>query len=211
MKAAEHAYNTLRASIIDGTYAPGSRVTEQEVSAAAGVSRTPVREALQRLEAEGLLSFAAHQGAVVSNWSHRDADDIFELRAMLEGYAARLAAKRASQNDIEALRQLATEQSLEAKNRSKGYIERIADLNSRFHQRLQLAAASSKLQTLLGSLSSAPLVFQTFRDYATEDLSRSARHHMELVDAIESGDEDWACAVMNAHVMAARQVFNARH
>ncbi|MFK8021821.1 MAG: GntR family transcriptional regulator [Pseudomonadales bacterium] len=211
MKAAQHAYNTLRASIIDGSYPPGARVTEQEVSAAAGVSRTPVREALQRLESEGLLTVTAHQGAVVASWTHSDADDIFELRVMLEGYAARLAAQRASKEDIVELRQLASAQSNEAKKHSAGYMERIADLNNKFHERLQQAAASSRLQAMLATLSSAPLVFQTFRDYTRDDLNRSARHHVELVDAIESGDGDWAYAVMCAHVMAARRVFNAKH
>jgi DNA-binding GntR family transcriptional regulator len=211
MKAAQHAYNTLRASIIDGSYPPGTRVTEQKVAASAGVSRTPVREALQRLEAEGLLSFIPHQGAVVTSWSHRDAEDIFELRAMLEGYAARLASERASDADIEKLRRLASQQSLEAEERSVGYLERIADLNSQFHQRLQLAAASTRLQTTLTTLSSAPLVLQTFRDYSSEDLTRSAHHHRELVEAIESRDGEWAAAVMRAHIMAARRAFNAKH
>lgn len=211
MKAAQHAYNILRAAIIDGTYPPGERVTEQEVSATAGVSRTPVREALQRLEAEGLITVTAHQGAVVASWDQGDADDIFELRVMLEGYAARLAAQRASKEDLVELRQLATKQSKEAKKRDAGYIERIADLNNQFHNRLQQAAASSRLQTMLATLSNAPLVYQTFRDYARDDLNRSARHHMELVEAIEAGDGNWAYAVMCAHVMAARRVFNAKH
>lgn len=211
MKAAQHAYNTLRVSIIDGSYPPGTRVTEQEVAALAGVSRTPVREALQRLEAEGLLSFVPHQGAVVTSWSPRDAEDIFELRAMLEAYAARLASERASEEDIADLRQLALQQSLEAEERSDGYMERISDLNTQFHQRLQQAAASTRLHATLTTLSSAPLVLQTFRDYSNEDLNRSARHHTELVEAIESRDGDWAAAVMCAHIMAARRAFNAKH
>lgn len=211
MKAAEHAYNILRASIIDGTYPPGTRVTEQEASAAAEVSRTPVREALQRLEAEGLLTVTAHQGAVVASWNQGDADDIFQLRVMLEGHAARLAAQRASKEDREELRRLATQQSKEAKKRSAGQLERIADLNSKFHDRLQQAAASSRLQTMIATLSSAPLVYQTLRDYTSDDLARSAHHHMELVDAIEAGDGDWAYAVMGAHIMAARRVFSAKH
>lgn len=211
MKAAQHAYNTLRASIIDGSYPPGTRVTEKGVAASAGVSRTPVREALQRLEAEGLLSFVPHQGAVVTSWSDRDAEDIFELRVMLEGYAARLASERASNEDIAELRRLALQQSLEAEERSVGYLERIADLNSQFHRLLQLTAASPLLQAALTTLSSAPLVLQTFRDYSSEDLTRSARHHSELVEAIESRDGDWAAAVMGAHIMAARRAFKALH
>jgi len=207
MKAAQRAYNTLRTGIIEGVYPPGARVTEQEIAASAKVSRTPVREALRRLEAEGLLRFVPHQGAFVTRWSEQDAEDIFELRAMLEGHAARLAANRATDEDVQQLRRLAEEQCAEAADRSPGYLERIADLNSQFHRHLQQVAASTRLQASLATLSSAPLVLQTFRNYDGDDLNRSAHHHMEMVEAIEAGDGDWAAAVMHSHVMAARQAF----
>ena len=184
MKAAERAYNTLRAGIIEGLHPPGARVTEQEVAASAGVRRTPVREALRRLEAEGLLRFVPHQGAFVTSWSDQDAEDIFELRAMLEGYGARLAAGKATAEETCQLRQLAEDQCQEAAECSPGCLERIADLNSQFHRRLQQLAASTRLQATLATLSNAPLVLQTFRDYDSGDLMRSANHHMEIVEAI---------------------------
>ncbi len=211
MKAAQKAYNTLRAGIIEGTHAPGSRVTEQEVALSAGVSRTPAREALRRLEAEGLLRFVPHQGAFVSTWSKQDAEDIFELRAMLEAYGARLAARKISAQELQELRQLAESQVMEAKQRKRGFLERIADLNHRFHEALQVTAASNRLRATLTSLSSAPLVLQTFRDYENEDLNRSAHHHLEIVEAIESGDGEWAASVMHSHIMAARRAFRKKH
>jgi len=211
MKAAQQAYNTLRAEIIEGVHPPGARVTEQEVAISAGVSRTPVREALRRLEAEGLLRFVPHQGAFVTSWSDQDAEDIFELRAMLESYTARLAANKATAEDVGHLRQLAENQCREAADRSPGYLERIADLNSRFHRRLEKTAASTRLQATLATLSSAPLVLQTFRDYDGDDLNRSAHHHLEIVDAIEAHDGDWAASVMHSHIMAARRAFHTKH
>lgn len=211
MKAAQQAYNTLRAEIIEGVHPPGARVTEQEVAISAGVSRTPVREALRRLEAEGLLRFVPHQGAFVASWTDQDAEDIFELRAMLESYTARLAANKATAEDVGHLRQLAENQYREAAERSPGYLERIADLNSRFHRRLEKTAASTRLQATLATLSSAPLVLQTFRDYDGDDLNRSAHHHMEIVDAIEAHDGDWAASVMHSHIMAARRAFRTKH
>lgn len=211
MKAAERAYNTLRAGIIEGVYPPGTRVTEQEIAASAGVSRTPVREALRRLEAEGLLRFVPHQGAFVTSWSDQDAEDIFELRAMLEGYGARLAASKATSENIRQLRDLAEGQCQEAAERSPGYLERIADLNNQFHRHLQQVAASARLRATLATISSAPLVLQTFRDYDGDDLNRSAHHHMEIVEAIEAGDGDWAESVMHSHVMAARRAFHNKH
>ncbi|MBT8099299.1 MAG: GntR family transcriptional regulator, partial [Gammaproteobacteria bacterium] len=175
------------------------------------VSRTPVREALRRLEAEGLLRFEPHRGAFVTRWSDQDAEDIFELRAMLEGYGARLAAAKASAEDTAQLRMLATAQCREADERSPGYLERIADLNSQFHHRLEQLAGSARLEATLRTLSSAPLILQTFRDYDDEDLKRSAHHHLEIVDAIEAGDGSWAESVMQSHVMAARRAFRSKH
>lgn len=211
MKAAERAYSTLRARIIEGVHPPGARVIEQEVAASAGVSRTPVREALRRLEAEGLLRFEPHRGAFVTRWSDQDAEDIFELRAMLEGYGARLAAQKATAEDIAQLRVLAKAQCKEAAERSRGYLERIADLNSQFHHCLEQVAGSARLQATLRTISSAPLILQTFRDYDDDALNRSAHHHLEIVDAIEAGDGNWAESVMHSHVMAARRAFRSKH
>jgi len=211
MKAAQKAYSTLRAGIIEGIHSPGTRIKEQEIAASAGVSRTPVREALRRLEAEGLLRFVPHKGAIVSSWSVQDAEDIFELRAMLESYGARLAARKISAEQLKELRQLAELQVSEARLRKPGFLERIADLNNRFHEVLQVAASSERLRSTLSTLASAPLVLQTFRDYENEDLNRSAHHHLEIVEAIEAGDGEWAASVMHSHVMAARRAFRKKH
>jgi DNA-binding GntR family transcriptional regulator len=211
VKAAELAYNTIRAAIAEGVHAPGARITEQEVAASAGVSRTPVREAMNRLSAEGLLRFVPNQGTYVNDWSEQDAEDIFELRALLEGYASRLAAKKASGAEIKKLLNLAEKQYREAVERRPGYLERVADLNTRFHKKLQDVADSERLKATLADLTNAPLVLQTFRDYENEDLVRSAHHHLEIVEAIRAGDGEWASSVMHAHVMSARTMFRAKH
>lgn len=211
MKAAELAYNTLRTAIVEGTHAPGARITEQEIAVTAGVSRTPVREAMRRLAAEGLLRFVPNQGVYVSAWSDQDSDDIFELRALLEGYGARLAAKRASAKAINDLQLLAEDQQREVLERAPGYIERIAECNSKFHEKLQQLADSARLKATLADLRNVPLVLQTFRDYEIEDLTRSAHHHLEIVEAIRAGDGEWASAVMHAHVMSARTMFRKKH
>ena len=211
MKAVNKAYGLLRKRVIEGVYPPGSRITEQEIAAASGVSRTPVREAMRRLEAKGLLKFLPHQGAFVAMWSEQDAEEIFELRAMLESYVVKLAAERATVEELAHLRGLAEQQYAEAQNRDAGFLERIADLNGQFHQHLQNCAGSERLKTMLSSLTDAPLVIQTFRDYSDEDLLRSAHHHIEIVQALESGDAIWASNVMRSHVMAARTVFRREH
>ncbi len=96
MRAAQRAYATVRDGILRGEYRAGSRLTEQELAQAAGVSRTPVREALRRLHAEGLVNFEPNHGAVVAMFELEDAEEIFELRALLEPISARRAAERAT-------------------------------------------------------------------------------------------------------------------
>ncbi|MCZ8132895.1 MAG: GntR family transcriptional regulator [Steroidobacteraceae bacterium] len=205
MRAVDKAYNAVRDGILAGRFAPASRITEQEIALAAGVSRTPVREALRRLHAEGLVDFTPNQGAVVTEWSTEDADEIFHLRAMLESYGAERAAVRATAAQIGELRALAEQQHDESLHRRPGYLERIGDLNNRFHRRLQEAAGSGRLSRALAALLEAPLVMKTFLNYSADDLQRSAAHHLELVRALEARDGEWAASVMRSHVLAARR------
>ncbi len=204
MRAVDKAYATVRDGILSGRYPGGSRVTEQDVAAAAGVSRTPVREALRRLHAEGLVDFTANLGAVVTVWNDTDADEIFELRAMLESYGARRAACSATPEQLARLRRLAEEQHRECRERGPGFLERVGSINQHFHRELQEAAGSPRLSRALAALIEAPLMMKTFEKYTPDDLERSAAHHLELCSALEARDAEWADAVMRAHVHAAR-------
>lgn len=198
------AYAAIRERIVSGDYPPASRITEQEISDTVGVSRTPAREALRQLQAEGFVRVVPYQGAVVAEWTAEDVDDIFELRAMLEPYGASRAASRITVAGIAELRQLAVEQHSESRHRRSGYLQRIGSLNSRFHHTLHQFAGSSRLNATLSLLVETPLILQFFAHYRHEDLVRSARHHLEIVDALEARDGDWAAAVMRAHILAAR-------
>jgi DNA-binding GntR family transcriptional regulator len=203
-KAVDKAYQTVRERIVRGVYPASSRITEQEVAAAAGVSRTPVREALRKLHAEGLLEFIPHQGAIVTEWTNEDRDDVFELRALLEAYGTARAARRMTPAGIAELRQLAEDQYHETLSRTPGYLERIGDLNSQFHRRIHEFSGSSRLMSALNSLIEAPLMLKTFETYHDEDLIRSASHHLEIVRALEARDADWSAALMRSHILGAR-------
>jgi DNA-binding GntR family transcriptional regulator len=209
MKAVEKAYSTIRNGIIEGRFAPDSRITEQEIAAESGVSRTPVREALRRLQAEGLLQFVPNQGAVVASWSARDIEEIFELRAMLESYVAALAAEHATAEQIERLAELAERQFVASARQGPTTLGTISSLNNQFHQILQEAAGSQRLDAILSNLIEVPLVSKTFDSYSPEQLIRSARHHQEIVIALQERDGASAAAVMRTHVLAARQAFRA--
>ena len=203
-KAAQKAYSLVRNRILSGEYPPSLRITEQEIADASGVSRTPVREALQRLQSEGFVRVATNQGAVVVDWNDEHTNDVFELRALLEPYGAARAATRSSPEGIEQLRSLAILQYEESQCRRPGYCERIGDLNSRFHRLLHEFADSPGLSMLMPMLIEAPLVMRTFTKYDEAELLRSASHHLEIVSALEARDADWAAAIMRSHIHAAR-------
>ncbi|HEX5461540.1 MAG TPA: GntR family transcriptional regulator [Steroidobacteraceae bacterium] len=209
-RAFEKAYRLVRDGIVAGRFPPSRRITEQEVATAAGVSRTPVREALRRLHAEGIVDFRPNQGAIVTAWSAAETEEIFELRALLESHGARRAARFASDAQIAALRDLAERQRQESLRRSDGHIERIWELNSRFHQLLQQAARSPRLSKALAFILEAPLVVKTFENYSAEELERSAAHHLEIVRALEHRDGDWAASVMRTHILAASRTLRDR-
>jgi len=208
LRAVDRAYEAVRSGIIAGRYLAGARLTEQEIATTVGVSRTPVREALRRLDAEGLVDFTPNLGAVVTTWNEVESDEIFDLRAMLESYGARRATARASNEQIAGLRQLAELQHRESVERKTGHLERIGELNSQFHRRMQEAAASPRLVRALAGLIEAPLMMRTFQKYTPEDLQRSAQHHLEIASALEARDAEWAASVMFSHVHAARGALN---
>lgn len=204
MRAVEKAYQTVRAGILLGRYAAAERITEHEIAQAAGVSRTPVREALRRLHAEGLVEFAPNQGAVVTAWTDADSDEIFDLRALLESYGAQRAAQRATPEQIDELRVLAQRQVRLSQQSAEHNLELIGDVNGQFHRKLHEAAGSARLVKVLTSLIEAPLIMKTISKYTAEDLARSAAHHLEIVQAIEARDGQWAASVMRSHILAAR-------
>lgn len=202
-KAADKAYQLVRERIISGEYAPSFRLTEQEIADSSGVSRTPVREALRRLQNEGFVHVSSNQSAVVLAMNEDNIRELFELRALLEPYGASRAATRVTPAGIARLRQLAEAQYEECRLRRPGYTNRIGELNSQFHHTIHEIADNKRLSMLMPVLIEAPLVVRTFSRYDPSELLRSAGHHLEIVAALEAGDSAWAESIMRSHVHAA--------
>ena len=202
-RASDRVYEIVRSGIVDGRYEPGARLREEDLASDIGVSRTPVREALRRLDADGLVDFSPNRGAHVATWSADDIEEIFALRALLEGFGARLAAERAGPDAAADLRRVAEDMAAAAK---LGDLDRVAELNQTFHHTILSAAGNMRLVETLARLIEVPLVQRTFRHYGPDDLQRSLEHHRELVLAIEANDGVWAESVMRSHVLAARNV-----
>ncbi|MCD2196887.1 GntR family transcriptional regulator [Actinomycetospora endophytica] len=211
------AYRRIRDDIVEGSLPPGRWVREGPLADQLGVSRTPVREALNALAAEGLVEIVRHRGARVCSWTVRDVDEVYRLRAMLEGEGARLAVTRADTAALRALRdqdrrfeRAATELSgLRAAGHggseaADAALSDAVEANGALHRGVLEAADSPRLLALLSSLSSSPRVRQAFHHYTDADLARSISGHHDIVLGIERGDEALAESAMRSHILGAR-------
>ncbi len=206
-KSSDKAYAAIRAKIVDGLVEPGDHLSEEQLSTEIGVSRTPVREALRRLEGDYFVSIRANRGARVLGWETGDVADLFQLRAIIEGFAARCAAERATLAEISAMRREIDAIDRALGGRAKPDIDLFLEANSRFHQQLSGAAKNSRLADMIKSLVAQAVVVRTARKYSLEELKRSNFHHREMVDAIEARDGSLAELVMQTHIRAAGMAF----
>lgn len=218
-RAAESAYTQIRSMLIAGEIGPGDKLLEEDLAERTGVSRTPVREALRRLASEGFVEFQPRRGVRAVSWTSRDLDEIFSLRALLEGYAAGQAAERAKPDHLERLSDLCDRMEAIAETTygigpvdGDGEISEeveeaygsLSELNNEFHRTVLAAADNAHLDAVMARLISAPLVQRTFMRYSGERLARSMSHHRELVEALSRRDPALATAVMTAHIRSAR-------
>ncbi|MFA1545303.1 GntR family transcriptional regulator [Actinomadura chokoriensis] len=206
VRAVDRVYARLRADILDGVHPPGGRLGEAELAGQTGSSRTPVREALRRLEVEGLVEVLPHRGARVPDLTPEDLEEIYDLRMLLEGAAARRAATRITPKDVDRMDELCGLMERSAAPGDGQDLDRIAELNAEFHGIVRAAAASVRLVSMLNAVVQLPLVTRTFHRYSPDDLARSAAHHRELAAALRAADGTWAESVMRAHVLAAKAV-----
>lgn len=199
--ASDRAVEALRQRILSGEYAPGERLGEVGLAETLGVSRTPVREALRRLSAEGLVDITTNKGARVVEYPRRDLDHIFQIRAHVEGLASRTAAETASPADIDRLEQIATDLKAHAE---AGRLDDVYRLNAEYHSMLNGLAGSTVLVGTVGSLIHASVLLRTLHSFDDAAMRRSVNHHLEIVAALRARDPDWAEAVMHAHLLSAR-------
>jgi DNA-binding GntR family transcriptional regulator len=205
-RASDRAYAAIRAHLLSGAVKAGEQLTEDQLAQITGVSRTPVREAVRRLEDELLLVRSDTKRLFVADWSRDDIEEMFALRQMLECHAAERAAQRLSREQIADLEALNQELKA-AVEQSAPDVARFLDANRAFHEVIIDAAHSPRLGQLLARLVEAPVVLRTARTYTQDDLRQSARDHDELIAAFAARDPDWARAVMGSHLRRAFHTF----
>ena len=209
-RASEQAYSQIRGMILSGTLPPGDQIREEWLAEQCGVSRTPVREALRRLESELFIRRSERQRSFVADWSLDDIEDAFVLREMMEGLAARRAAGRITSTQLA---------SLKAENEAIGRavsadvpdVHAFLKHNKSFHEIILDVAASARLTNLLARLIEQPVVWRTAQSYDVSDLQRSHREHNELLAAFARKDGGWAESVMAGHIRRAFHTYSDAH
>lgn len=184
----ERIADAIRTAVIRGELKAGARVSEPRLARRFSMSRTPVREALRQLDSEGFLTVTPRKGARVARFAEQDVVEFYELKALLEGYAARLAAVRMSERDIDRLAHL--NEHME-RSFAAGELKKIARTHLSFHEHLIKASGNAQLVTLLNVLMKK---FQRF----TIQLALSGRNreafvqHRQLIAALRARDAEAA-------------------
>jgi DNA-binding GntR family transcriptional regulator len=191
------AYTLILEAIDVGVYKPGDRLVESDLAERFGVSRTPIREALQRLETQSLLARDG-RSLIVASLDHNQMAELYVVRTELEGLAARLAARHASEEEIQVLREMVDDDRALLQNPGA-----LARANRRFHKQIHLASHNRYLVQQLD------LVHRSMALMATTSLAAQGRgeialaEHLAIVEAISKRDEAAAYRALRDHISVA--------
>jgi DNA-binding GntR family transcriptional regulator len=204
----KEVYEVLHEDIMSAVLLPGDPIHEAAIARDLGVSRGPVREALQKLAAEGLVDITPHKGAFVSSLTWKDFLDAYQVREALETLAVHLAAARLRQEDLAQLEALHEQMKESAE---VGQVSEFFSRNHEFHSLLVELAANSKLSAIYFPLA------QQMRRYRMRSLTlrggmkRSCEEHRAILDALQKGDADEAARLMSAHIQIPQQILESEH
>ena len=200
-------YDEIRARIIVGSLKGGEVLVEQDLAATLGVSRTPIREALRKLAAEGLVNLEHRRRARVATIEMRDVEDVYLLRSLLETLAAERAALHINDAQIALLQANSDELEKLVPVWEWQLVDQFRRINTEFHLAILEAANSRWLETALRPIIDLPLVLiARYQSFSRHELERTCRQHRDLIDALRAHDSAWAGALMRAHVLSAHHV-----
>jgi DNA-binding GntR family transcriptional regulator len=201
------ATELIREAIIDGRLKPGQRLKEEDLARQLGISRTPIREALLMLQVEGLIVATPNRGATVRVHTPEDLEDLYALRALLEGHAARRAGPRISEEQVVQLRESCDR--FEELSPHEELRELVRE-NLFFHSTILDIAGSARLASMVRRVIELPLVYKSYIWYSPDQKRISSHYHRQIVNALATGDAERAELVMKEHVFEARDILVGR-
>ncbi len=191
-------YDSLRQAIVHGDILAGTRLVESRIAGAQGISRTPVREALHKLERERFIARLAHGGFSVLGLERQDIVETFGIRGVLEGYAARLAALNYTAGDLDPLEAAVAEfeRLLEKKQ-----LKRLPEVNTRFHELLYALSRSPRLIAMIAALQDQIFRFRQIILRDERQARISNRDHRQILERIRRRDADGAERLVRRHIL----------
>jgi DNA-binding GntR family transcriptional regulator len=192
-------YGELRTRIVSGALAPGATINQDALASELGVSVTPVREAIRRLEADGLVQFEAHKTGIVIPLSRSELAEVYDIREKLDPYAAALATVRVGDSDLEEFDRLARIEP------SPDPVRQVA-INREFHRAIYARAGNTMLTEILDRLWQRTDRYRVFLVTREVDVVLVTHQHLEIVDAMQAREPRRVAKLVRAHVAAARSL-----
>jgi DNA-binding GntR family transcriptional regulator len=200
------AYEFIRDAIIEGKFVPGMRLAEESLAKEMNLSRTPIREAIKQLEAEGLV-IPLKRGVSVRHFTKDDIRQIYDLRTLLEGYAASQAAIHRTENDLLEMERA----NILYEEAISGYVESdmeslkdIVQVNQKFHEAIVAASKNEHIHFHISKVVVVPIVFRSFYWYNSFQLKQSLEVHKTILEAIKNREPERARIAMHEHIYQGR-------
>jgi DNA-binding GntR family transcriptional regulator len=190
-------FNRIRDDILSGNYTPGEELKEATLGKQLGVSRTPVREALRQLDLEGLVEIAPNRGAKVIGISRKDVEDIYHMRARLEGLAVRKAAEQIKEEELAELEEVILLSEFHVK---KPESKQMVRLDGRFHEIMYRASGSRMLEHVLTDFLHYVKMARSHSVKTEHRAQESVKEHKRILEAIRQRDGDLAEQLANEHI-----------
>lgn len=190
-------FNRIRDDILSGNYTPGEELKEATLGKQLGVSRTPVREALRQLDLEGLVEIAPNRGAKVIGISRKDVEDIYHMRARLEGLAARKAAEQIKEEELAELEEVILLSEFHVK---KPESKQMVRLDGRFHEIMYRASGSRMIEHVLTDFLHYVKMARSHSVKTEHRAQESVKEHKRILEAIRRRDGDLAEQLANEHI-----------
>ncbi len=203
IKIRERVYAYLKSSVLSGRFSPGKRLTEEHLAEEMGVSRTPIREALHKLETEGLIKPLERRGFVVAADSREELEELFDIRATLEGYALRLISETISEETLKRMDRLILKAE-DALKRKK--IEKIFEWNTQFHDTLHdLIAHKPRIYSMIANVRKYVLRYRKDTLHYLDGAKRTIDGHKKIMLALRLKDPDLCERIMREHIREAKE------
>jgi DNA-binding GntR family transcriptional regulator len=200
----DSSLKALREAILEGNLKPGERLIERDIAAKLGISRTPVREAIRKLELEGLVTQVPGKGVVVAKISFEEVIEIYHIRAVLEGLAARLAAEKINEQIRNNLRMLISKMQIAIRD---DHQDMMITLNTEFNELIYESAGSPRLYQMLSNMAEYVQKFAQTGYRWPGRIAEATKEHEQIASAIIAGNGELAEKFAIAHIESSKKIY----